>query len=68
MPERLLNLEAIIIPENLNGKPFTAISRSNDYTFGNFKNVKSIKIPSTIQYILTSNTSSISSPFVRLPF
>ena len=68
MPERLLNLEAIIIPESINGNEISVIINSSDYTFGNFKKVKSIKIPSTVQYIITSNTSSISSPFTRLSY
>ena len=68
IPDNLLNLETIIIPEKVNGTILTQIEHVENGNFRSFKNVKTIKIPSTIDNIIyTGNDQSLASPFMNLP-
>ena len=70
IPNELLNLETIIIPEAINEKALTELYNASNGLFNIFQNTKTIKISSNVKYIYystnTSNTLS-SSPFVNLP-
>ena len=67
IPEEYLNLETIIIPKTIKGMNVTSIYCSNKAIFSIFTKVKTIKIPSTIQNIVTNDYENISSPFANLP-
>ena len=68
IPDNLLNLETIIIPETVNGIILSQIEHVENGNFRSFKNVKTIKIPSTIDNIIyTENDQSLASPFMNLP-
>ena len=66
LPDKIRNLETIIIPSSVNGIKITAINYNQLGVFSCFPNLKTIKIPATVTSISYSD-SLTSSPFTYLP-